>query len=71
MKTSYKVIVLQYLYNRSTVIEEDYVSKLSYNRFHSTDELDWLELIIAKARKDLMNEISKDLNNLLVFREGK
>lgn len=66
-KLSYKISVTQYLYNRTTQIEEDYLSKIAYNRFHNTDEVDWLEIIIAKARKDLINEISKDLNNLLAF----
>lgn len=68
MATSYKVTVIQYLYNRTTRLEEDYNSKLSFYRYHKTDEVDWLELIIAKARKDLMQEICKDLNDLLVFK---
>lgn len=66
-KINFKVALLQYLYNKETVIEQDYLSKISYNRYHNTDEVDWLEIIIAKARKDLINEISKDLNNLLAF----
>ncbi len=66
-KISYKISVIQYLYNRTSQIEQEYAQKLSYNRFHNTDEVDYLEIIIAKARKDLMNEITKDLNNLLAF----
>lgn len=71
MATPYKVNVIKYLYNRTTQIEEDYNAKICYNRFHNTDEVDWLEIIIAKARKDLIQEISKDLNNLLAFNEKR
>lgn len=70
-KINFKISVLQYLYNKETAIEQDYLSKISYNRYHNTDEVDWLEIIIAKARKDVINEISKDLNNLLAFSDKR
>lgn len=60
-----KVDVMSYLYNRTSVIEEEYLAKSAYMRYHRVDEVDYLELIIAKARKDLINEISKDLQHLL------
>lgn len=70
-KISYKIAVVKYLYERQIKIEDDYNSKLNYFRYHRADEVDHLEIIIAKARKDLINEISQDLNNLLAFPQGK
>ena len=70
-KISYKIAVIKYLYHKLTSLEEEYNNKISYFRYHKADEVDYLEIIIAKARKDLMNEISQDLNNLLAFREEK
>ena len=67
MKISYKIAVVKYLYHRLSTLEEEYNEKLNYFRYHKADEVDHLEIIIAKARKDLMSEISKDLNNLLAF----
>lgn len=67
MKINYKIAVVKYLYNRLSALEEDYNSKINYFRYHKADEVDHLEIIIAKSRKDLMSEISKDLNNLLAF----
>lgn len=70
-KLSYKISVVKYLYERQLRLEEDYNAKLSFARYHNNDEVDFLELIIAKARKDLINEISKDLNNLLAFTDKR
>ncbi len=65
MSKPYKTNVVRYLYNRTELLEQEYLQKSLFNRYHKTDEGDWLELIIAKARKDLINEISKDLLLLL------
>ncbi len=70
-RISYKISVIQYLYNRNAKLEDEYNTKICYNRFHNTDEVDWLEIIIAKARKDLMAEICQDLNNLLAFSDKR
>lgn len=70
-KISYKIAVIKYLYHKLTSLEEEYNNKISYFRYHKADEVDHLEIIIAKARKDLINEILQDLNNLLAFREEK
>lgn len=67
MKISYKISVIKYLYHKLSTLEEEYNSKINYFRYHKADEVDHLEIIIAKARKDLINEITQDLNNLLAF----
>lgn len=64
----YRLNVIQYIYNRSSVLESEYYSKLDHFRYHRADEVDYLEIIIAKARNDLMKEISQDLNNLLAIK---
>ena len=70
-KPGIKLLVLQYLYNRSDIIDQEFQMKISYNRYHRVDEVDLLELIIAKARKDLMEEISRDLTNLLEIHDKR
>lgn len=60
-----KLDVMSYIYNRMSVIDEDFLAKSAYLRYHRVDEVDYMEMIIAKARKDLMNEISQDLMHLL------
>ena len=61
----FRLNAIQYVFNRSNVLELELQEKLAYMRYHRVDEEDMLELIIAKARYDLINEISKDLINLL------
>lgn len=70
-KISYKIAIIKYLYERQIRLEDEYNAKTNYFRYHRADEVDYLEIIIAKARKDLINEISKDLNNLLAFTDKR
>lgn len=70
-KISYKIAVIKYIYERVSKIEDEYNSKISYFRYHKADEVDHLEIIIAKARKDLINEIMQDLNKLLAFTDKR
>lgn len=60
-----KTLVMAYLYNRSARLEAEEDEKRQFCRFHHCDEIDYTELIIAKARKDLINEITRDIMNLL------
>lgn len=66
-----KVLVLQYIYNRSDVIEQEYQTRAYYNRYHRVDDYDLLDQIIAKARLDLIQEISKDLVNILEIHDKR
>ena len=67
----FKLNTLAYIYNKQIQLEDEYNSILSHFRYHRLDEVDMLEIIIAKARKDLVREISKDLQNLLAISKGK
>lgn len=60
-----KTLVMSYLYNRSARLEAEEEAKRQFCRYHHCDEVDYTELIIAKARKDLINEITRDIMNLL------
>lgn len=64
-KLNLKTLLLSYFYNRSAVLDNEYNTKLQYFRYHNGDEVDCLEIIIAKARKDLINEILNDIINLM------
>lgn len=70
-RISYKIAVVKYFYERMSKLEDDYNAKINYFRYHKADEVDHLEIIIAKARKDLIQEISQDLNNLLAFTDKR
>ena len=54
-----------YFNNRGTAIENDYAELVSQMRYRAKDEVDYLELIIAKVRKDTFNEILGDIFSIL------
>lgn len=63
MTTKDKIIV--YLYNKGNQVEGDFEEHTHYMRFHKLDEVDYLESIIRKVRKDTVKEIVDDLMKLL------
>lgn len=58
-----KIII--YLYNKQNQIDDEFLLHENYFKFRKKDEIDYLECIVQKARKDLMSEIVKDLQVLL------
>lgn len=62
---TFKDKILVYLLQRSDIADNQYNDTLHHFRYHSADEVDYLELIIKKARKDVYAEILRDLLNLL------
>ena len=62
---NFKDKLIIYLYNRQNAIEEEFDNTIQNVRFKRNDEVDYLECIIAKSRKDLVNEIIGDIMNIL------
>lgn len=62
---NFKDKLIMYLYNKSTAIEIDYQEHIQYTRFHNLDEVDYLESIIRKVRRDTYDEIRQDIYTLL------
>lgn len=59
--------ILLYLLNKVDQLENEYNYNKQYMRYHNTDECDYLDLIISKSRKDLINEIAQDLIRIIKF----
>lgn len=62
---TFKDKTMLYLLKRSDITDEDFNQTLQYIRYHKVDEVDYLELIIKKARRDVTAEILRDVMNLL------
>lgn len=62
---TFKDKLLGYLYNTATLVETDYIEHLHYMRFHHVDEVDCMETIILKTRRDCFNEILRQVVALL------
>lgn len=60
-----KTTLLLYLMNQSDDADNRYNGIREFNRFHNTDEVDLIEQIIAKVRRDTIKEILRDVTNLL------
>lgn len=65
---TFKDNTLLYLVNRCDKADEDYQTALHYFRYHKSDEVDLLEIIIKKARRDVLHEVLQDTVNLLKLR---
>lgn len=65
---TFKDNTLLYLMNRSDKADDDYNEHLQHYRYHKCDEVDLLELIIKKVRKDVLNEVFRDIMNLTRLR---
>ena len=62
---TYKDKAMIYLLKRSDIADNDFNEQLQYIRYHKVDEVDYLELIIKKIRRDVTAEILRDMMNLL------
>lgn len=50
-------LMLIYLYNLSSRLDSDYEQLVLNSRSRKSDEVDYLELIMAKTRKDTVNDV--------------
>lgn len=66
---TFKDYVLTYCYRQAAEAENRYNELRNFNRYHNVDEVDMLELIIAKTRRDTTAEFVKDIYNMLTVRE--
>lgn len=62
---TFKDKTMLYLLNRSDIADSEYNDMLQMIRFHQVDEVDYLEIIIRKVRKDVYSEVLHDVMNLL------
>ncbi len=62
---TFKDKIFVYLLHKSQFLDNDYDSQKSYYRYRNCDEVDYLECIIKKARKDLINEIMTDIISII------
>lgn len=60
-----KSTILLYLMNVSDRAEENFNGLRDYCRYHNLDEVDYIECIIAKVRRDTINRIKTDIVNFL------
>lgn len=68
---TFKDKIVLYFFNKGETIDRDYLEHKNHCRFHDIDEVDLLETIIRKARRDLFSEISSDIMALLTVGELK
>ena len=60
-----KTLILSYLYNNYTRLEQD-LRQLQFNvRYRNIDEVDCLELLIASVQFDLFKEVSAHIREIL------
>lgn len=62
---TFKDKLFLYLQNKSNSMDDEYNDYLHYLRFHNVDEVDHLEAVIRKVRRDTFSEIRKDIFALL------
>lgn len=66
---NFKDKVLLYLYRKSDIIDNEYDEHIHFTRYHKADEVDHLESIIRKVRRDTFRELEKDIYALLTLSE--
>lgn len=58
-------LIFLYFYNLSDKLDNDYDQLVLNNRSRKSDEVDYLELIIAKTKKDTINSVLVDVMKIL------
>lgn len=66
---TFKDFVLTYCYRQAAEADNRYNELKHFNRYHNVDEVDMLELIIAKTRRDTISDIVKDIYNMLSVKD--
>lgn len=65
---TFKDNTLLYLVNQCDKADEELQQSVNFFRYHRADEVDLLEIIIKKTRRDTLHEVLKDTMNLLKLR---
>ena len=60
-------LIIAYLYNKSVQSDREYEQLISNLRCRKADEEDYLECIISKARRDIVDEILLDILKIIGF----
>lgn len=58
---TFKDKILIYVYRKLTETEDDYENTIRRLRYSKADEVDYIESLVAKVRKDVITEISADI----------
>lgn len=62
---TFKDKILMYFHRKSVIVDNECNEHKNYIRFHNVDEVDYLESIIYKTRKDMFDEILSDIMSLV------
>lgn len=58
---TFRDTLYEYFFNKSTAIDNYYQSLVDNFRLFNSDELDYVELLIARTRKNLIDEIQHEV----------
>lgn len=65
---TFKDKLIIYLYNKSSRVDLEFHQQQHNLRYRVPDEVDYMEAIIAKVRRDMYNEIAGEILSLLKLR---
>lgn len=57
--------IIQYLYNKTDLMENQYEEYQNFIRYANVDEVEMLEHLIRKVRRDLMREVLRDIMHII------
>lgn len=66
-----KDLILTCVYNKCDIAEQEYENYLQNLRYSSPDEVDILEHLIRKIRRDTLRELLRDIMHILSLTKGK
>ena len=66
-----KDMILTCIYNKCDLAEKEYEEYMNFIRYHNADEVDMLEHIIRKIRRDTLRELLRDIMHILSLTRGK
>lgn len=68
---NYKLSVIEYLVNRCDLAEREYDEYKDFCRYANVDEVEMLEQIVRKIRRDLLRETLRDVMHIFSLTKGK
>lgn len=68
---NYKLSVIEYLINKTELYEREFDEYKDFCRYANADEVELLEQIIRKIRRDLMRETLRDIMRIFSLTKGK
>lgn len=57
--------IIQYLYNKTDLMENQFEEYQNFIRYANVDEVEMLEHLIRKVRRDLMREVLRDIMHII------